>query len=220
MAIEERTLQRIKALLQQAAQLRQGNKFGLVLSEDHRQQCAGWIASAINIIQLLCLQPNSPYRALAEKVVARGIHMAAQDQVGTVSSILAALLTDAQQGLITSIADHARAETFDDFLDHAIAYAKQNRKNEAGAIAGVVFEDSLRRICRKHDIDDKDIPLDTLISNLTKRDILSTTKAKRARAAAHVRTKATHAQWDQFDIKDVQACIEFSREIVANKLDG
>ncbi|KAF0206102.1 MAG: hypothetical protein FD173_416 [Gallionellaceae bacterium] len=198
MAIEERTLQRIEALLQQATQLSRGNALGQVLSEEHRQQCAGWIASATNIIQLLCLQPTSPYRANAEKIVARGIHLCAQDQVGEVASIL----TDAKQGLITSIADHARAEIFDDFLDHAIAYSKQNRKSEAGVIAGVVFEDSLRRICRKHEIDDKDVSLDSLISELTKRGILSATKAKRARAAAHVRTKETHAQWDKFDIKN------------------
>lgn len=220
MAIEERTMQRIEALLQQAAHLRRGNEHGQVLSEDHRQQCAGWIASATNIIQLLCLQPTSPYRAHAERVVSRGIHLCAQDQVGEVASILTALLADAKQGLITSIADHARAETFDDFLDHAIAYSKQNRKSEAGVIAGVVFEDSLRRICRKHEIEDKDVSLDNLISELTKRDILSATKAKRARAAAHVRTKATHAQWDEFDIKDVQSCIEFSQEIIANELDS
>jgi hypothetical protein len=219
MAIEERTLQRIEALLQQASLLRHGNENGQVLSEDHRQQCAGWIASATNIIQLLCSQPTSPYRANAERVVARGIHLCAQDQVGEVASILAALLSDAKQGLITSIADHARAEIFDDFLDHAIAYSKQNRKSEAGVIAGVVFEDSLRRICRKHEIDEKDVSLDSLITELTKRDILSATKAKRARAAAHVRTKATHAQWDEFDIRDVQACIEFSQEIITNELD-
>lgn len=220
MGIENRTLQRIKHLLQQAAQLRQGDEHGQVLSEDHRQQCAGWIASATNIIQLLCLQPSSPYRAQAEKVVDRGINLCAQDQVGEIASILAALLTDAQHGLITSIADSARSETFDDFLDHAVEYAKQNKRNEAGVIAGVVFEDSLRRICRKHSIPDKDISLDSLISELTKRDILTATKAKRARAAAHVRTKATHARWDEFDIKDVDACIEFSREIIADQIDG
>jgi hypothetical protein len=139
---------------------------------------------------------------------------------GRSRSILAALLTDAQHGLISSIADSARAETFDDFLDHATEYAKQNRRNEAGVIAGVVFEDSLRRICRKHGIHDKDVPLDNLISQLTQRDILSATKAKRARAAAHVRTKATHAQWDEFDIQDVNSCIEFSREILTNQLYG
>lgn len=219
MAIEERTLQRIEALLQQATQLRQGNEHGQVLSEDHRQQCAGWIASATNIIQLLCLQETSPYRANVETIIAGGIHLGAQDQVGEVASILSALLSDAKQGLITSIADHARAEVFDDFLDHAIEYSKKNKKNEAGVIAGVVFEDSLRRICRKHGIVDKDILLDNLISELTKQNIFSAAKAKRARVAAHVRTKATHAQWDEFDINDVLACIGFLQELIVYELD-
>jgi hypothetical protein len=220
MTIEDRVLQRVTALLTEAEHLRCGNENGQVRSEKHRQQCAGWITSATNIVHLICLQPSSPYRARTEKIAARSGGFCAHNQVGEIASVLAALLTDAQQGLITSIADHARAEIFDDFLDHAIAYAKQKKKNESGVIAGVVFEDSIRRICRKHEIDDKDVSLDNLISELSKREVLSATKAKRARAAAHVRTKATHAQWDEFDIKDVDSCIEFSREIIANELDG
>ena len=50
MAIEERAQQRIEALLQQATHLRRGNEHGQVLFEDHRPQCAGWTASATNII--------------------------------------------------------------------------------------------------------------------------------------------------------------------------
>jgi hypothetical protein len=65
---------------------------------------------------------------------------------------------------------------------------------EAGVIAGVVFEDALRRICRKHRITEKDVNLDSLISALVKIGALTDMKAKRARVAAHVRTKATHAQ--------------------------
>jgi len=220
MTIEDRVLQRVTALLNEAEHLRHGDKNGQVHSEEHRQQCAGWITSATNIIQLICLQPSSPYRTRAEKIAAYSSGFHAHNQVGEVASVLTTLLTDAQQGLITSIADHARAETFDDFLDHAVAYSKQNKKNESGVIAGVVFEDSIRRICRKYEIDDKGVSLDSLITELTKREVLSATKAKRARASAHVRTKATHAQWDEFDIKDVDACIEFSREIIANELDG
>jgi len=219
-SIEERVEQRMAALLQQASQLRNGNEHGQVRSEIHRQECAGWIASAVNVIHLLCSQPSNPYRARSEAILAHGIHLCAHNQVGEIASLLSALQTDAREGLVSSIADHARAEAFDDFLDHAAAYVKQSQKNEAGAIAGVVFEDSLRRICRKHTVTEKDVPLDTLISELAKLDVLSATKAKRARAAAHVRTKATHAQWDEFDVKDVQSCIEFTRELIANELDG
>ena len=61
---------------------------------------------------------------------------------------------------------------------------------------------------------------DDLISALAKADIISQTKAKRARVGAHVRTKATHAQWDEFDLNDVKGAIDFCRELISEKLDA
>ena len=61
--------------------------------------------------------------------------------------------------------------------------------------------------------------LDNLISALSTQGQVSAVKAKRARVAAHVRTKATHAQWDEFEVEDVRATIEFTREFVAANLD-
>ncbi len=39
-----------------------------------------------------------------------------------------------------------RGETFDNFLDHAVAYRDCGGKDQAGVIAGVVFEDTMRKI--------------------------------------------------------------------------
>lgn len=125
---------------------------------------------------------------------------------------------DADAGLIVSVANQASAEVFDDFLEHAVSYLSQTKKNEAGVIVGVVFEDTLRRICRVHGIVEKDLKLDTLISELSSKGELTPIKAKRARAAAHVRTKATHAQWDEFELADLKATIEFTRELIEAKL--
>jgi hypothetical protein len=94
-----------------------------------------------------------------------------------------------------------------------------NVKNEAGVIAGVVFEDTIRRIARDENINDKDCKLDFLISSLTSINLLSQIKAKRARVAANVRTKATHAQWDEFDLDDVRVTIEFTEELISTHLD-
>lgn len=140
--------------------------------------------------------------------------------VAELGAVLRNLLWDADAGLLASVADQARAETFDDFLDHAEAYIAASRKNEAGVIAGVVFEDSLRRICRKLSIPEKDVKLDLLISELSSKGKLTAVKAKRARVAAHVRTKASHAQWHEFEISDVEATIALTRELIASSLDA
>ena len=221
MTIEGRILDRLNELLGQAGTLKQGNEHGQVRSEEHRQSCASWLASAINLIELMCKDPSAIYRTQAHRVIEGGVHLCANDQVGEIAGVLTALAKDAHAGLLASISDQARAETFDDFLDHASAYLDDGRKKEAGVIAGVVFEDSLRRISRRTlEIDDKGEKLDTLISKLAAKGELTAVKAKRARAAAHVRTKATHAQWDEFEAEDVQAAIEFTRELIESKLDG
>ena len=61
--------------------------------------------------------------------------------------------------------------------------------------------------------------IDELISALSSKGEMSAIKAKRARVAAHVRTKATHAQWDEFEFEDVRATIELTRELIVSKLD-
>ena len=129
------------------------------------------------------------------------------------------LVKDIQTGLLTSVANPARTGGLDDFLDHAKLYIKDGHKNQAGVIAGVVFEDTLRRVCRRHNISEKGTKLDDLISQLARFGVLSETKAKRARAAADVRTRATHAQWDEFDENDVKTTVEFNEELILEHVD-
>jgi hypothetical protein len=77
-------------------------------------------------------------------------------------------------------------------------YLKHGRKNEAAVIAGIVFEDTIRRVCRVFGVAEKGVALDTLISELAKQDppVLTTLKSKRARADAGLRTSAAHARWE------------------------
>jgi hypothetical protein len=119
------------------------------------------------------------------------------DCVGEIAAILQQLIADAKAGLLTSIGDTARAETFVEFLDHGRAYLREKRKMESVVIVGVVFEDTVRRICEKNGITQSGKKLDDLISELQKTGRLTPVQGKRARVGADVRTKATHAQWDQ-----------------------
>lgn len=220
MTIEDAVVARINELIAESQTLRQGAEHRQVRSQAQAQQCKGWIAAALNAVQLVIPGPDSGYRKIAEELASRNWGYAINEGVGELAHVLTNLLKDAQAGLISSVADRARAEVFDDFLDHAKSYLAEGHPDRAGVIAGVVFEDALRRVCRKHHIDERDVNLDQLISQLTAANVLSATKAKRARVAAHVRTKATHAQWEEFDTGDVRATIEFAEELILNNVEG
>ena len=49
--------------------------------------------------------------------------------------------------------------------------------------------------------------------------LLNQVDGKKARVAATVRTKATHAQWDEFDQSAVQDTIKFGRELIKKLLE-
>ena len=218
MPLEKSIRDRMFALWQESHALSVANPNGQTTDPVRRAQCEGWITAAHNAVLLVCPTLPSAYRQKADSIASREWGYMIQDGVAALSAVLINLLRDIDAGAIASIADTARAETFDDFLQHAAAYLQEGRKNEAGAIAGIVFEDALRRVCRKRSIPEKGVNLDLLITELTNNGVFTQAKAKRARAAAHVRTKASHAQWDEFDAGDVESTIEFTREVTSAHL--
>ena len=220
MSVDDSIKTRISQLLSQSGSLSASNEYGQVTSERQYQDCSAWLISAQNAIHLVCQSPNNSYRVKADSLATQAHGFVINNAVGEMAAILKLLLIDADAGLLSSVVDQAQAEVFDDFLDHADAYIADGRKNESGAIAGVVFEDSLRRICRKLHVIENGVKLDALISNLSASGELSAIKAKRARVAAHVRTKATHAQWNEFELEDVKATIAFTRELIESKFGG
>jgi len=219
MEIEDKVRKKFEELLNEGVQLKHRKGRSQVRSEVHRQYCIGWLASAQNIVHLVVTNPVNPYRATVDKVCSTDLGYDVPNSVGEVSVILRSLLQDIDSGLLASIEDQTRASVFDDFLDHAKEYAKDKRKKEAGVIAGVVFEDTLRGICRNTGIEEKDKKLDSLIDKLVKAGTLTQVKAKRAKVAAHVRTKATHAQWDEFELEDVNTTIDFTEELILKHLE-
>ena len=219
MPMEEDIRARLQQLLDESSRLSQGNENGQCTDPGQMQACSAWLTAAQNLVHLICTDSNVPYRTKADRVALGDHGYKIHEGVGELAAVLTALQNDADLGLLASVADRARAETFDDFLDHADVYLKDSRKNEAGVIAGVVFEDTVRRVCRKSTIEERGKRIDELISALSHKGEISGIKAKRARAAAHVRTKATHAQWDEFELEDIRATIEFTRELIESKLD-
>jgi hypothetical protein len=219
MTIEEAVSKRLQDLIDEAESLRRGDENGQANDEEQIQRCSGWLVSALNIVQILCPNESNAFRKRAERIAERSSGWAINNDVGEFAALLINLARDISAGLLTSIADRARAETFDEFLEHGRAYFGEQKKQEAGVICGVVFEDTVRRICRNYDIAEAGVNLDSLIGALTKIGVLTGTKAKRARVAADVRSKATHAQWDDYDIGDVSATIEITQELISVQLD-
>lgn len=218
MVLEENIRKKFDELIKSSALLRLGNSVGQILHAQHGHYCKAWLTSAHNLTHFVLGTQSNPYKTKIDALCSRDHGLIIPEAVGDVAAILESLLSDIEGGLISSIENQTKAIVFDDFLDHAKWYSKQQLPKQAGVISGVVFEDTLRTICRNHGINEKGNKLDSLISELSKIGVLDQLKAKRARVAAHVRTKATHAQWDEFSISDVRTVIEFTEQLIAENL--
>jgi hypothetical protein len=87
-------------------------------------------------------------------------------------------------------------------------------------LAAVVFEDTIRRICRDKNITDKGEDLEQLINALARRNVITPQQSKQAKLAAHVRAKATHALWDEYDLDGLAATIQLTRTFLREHLGG
>jgi hypothetical protein len=217
MSFDEKVIARIKSLIDTAFYISKGDIDGDLEDKKQKNECVAWLVSALNIAVQIC-PVDSPYLKHIKSVCEEEHGWLVHDAVGQVSSVLNSLLIDAEAGLISTVMNQAMALTFDNFLDHAEYYASAKKKKEAGVISGVVFEDTIRRICDMSQIKQKNVNLEDLINALMKIGVFNALKAKRAKASAHVRTKATHAQWDEFQIEDVNATIQFCRELIEQQL--
>lgn len=217
MSLDEKIKNRIQGLIEESFSLSKGDNDGELQSLKQKNDCVAWLVSSLNVVIQVC-SSDSPYLKHVNKVCEEEHGWLVHDAVGEVASVLRSLLLDAEAGLITTVINHAMAITFDGFIDHAEYYSSKNMKNESGIISGVVFEDSIRRICDNKSIPQKDVKLEDLINHLARVGTFNGVKAKRAKVAAHVRTKATHAQWDEFRIEDVNATIQFCRELIDQHL--
>ncbi len=177
-----------------------------------------WFAAAQHVVELVCPSANNAYRVTSRQIAAEADLMP-DPCVDEMISLMKRLLEEIDGGLLTTIENHTIAVTFDDFLDHGAEYLKRGQKDEAAVIAGIVFEDTVRRICRVLGVSEDGVALDALISELTKQNVLTALKAKRARAAAGLRTSAAHARWGEIQLSDVKPVIEFTRELMGAHLE-
>jgi hypothetical protein len=181
--------------------------------------CEGWITEAVNVIEVAVPVESNSYRRRVRELENHSRYMVA-NKVAAIAACLQAFLFDLDAGLIADFGNKVRAETFDDFLDHADKYREEGQKQAAGVLAAVVFEDTIRRICRNKNIADKDKNLEQLINALASKTVITGQQSKQAKVAAHVRTKATHALWDEYDFDGVADTIQLTRTLLREHLGG
>jgi len=221
MSIEADFSKRIDALLQRGQALLANRpirgEYGPAYWVDDRSipNVQAWMTSTSNLISITTLEGSYFRNELLRITTNEQLNGGAPwVLVQKMQGLLSALKEEASHGLIRRLEDVVIATAFDDFLDHASAFHKGNKAREAGVLAAIVLEDSIKRIASKNNISIAGQSLEQLIDELVKASVFTPVKAKRVKAYAGVRNPALHAEWDQFDIRDAGELISGTRELI------
>lgn len=178
-----------------------------------------WLSSAVNLVQMI--SPKQSYHfnecnnIMQHEHLSQGIPIIVYQRM---YGLLASANEEWKRGILKDIQYIVAAETFDDFLDHASDYHKSNKKVESSILASSVLEDTIKKIALKNNILSKGISLEPLIESIINADIFTSVKGKRVKAYSGIRNKALHAEWDEFDIRDIGEMIKGIRELIENYL--
>jgi hypothetical protein len=196
-----------------------GGDLGYFVSGRVISECQSWIASCGNIIENTAPAGSAiatecgmllKGSLLREAITAPGIQR--------LYGLLEATKREWDSGLLARIEYVVVAATLDDFLDYAAEYHRGNMKNEAAVLASAVLENTVKRLSIKSELDTRGKSLEECVDLLVKAGALTLVKAKRVKSYAGVRNHALHAEWDEFDIRDVGQMIEGVRELVETHL--
>ena len=178
-----------------------------------RPASVSWLFSVINLLEVVLPQGSRHLRE-AKRLLPRADDTIFPDRIANILGILKSAQAEWSRGLLLDLEFRFVGPAFEEFLRHATEYLADKRKMEAAVLASAVLEDTVKKIVRKFDIDPSDKELDALIGALSAKGALSKVKAQRLRAAAAVRNKAFHADWNSFDERDVKQMIDTVQELV------
>ncbi|WP_227870579.1 hypothetical protein [Orrella marina] len=103
------------------------------------------------------------------------------------------------------------ASTFDDFLIHANDFHRVGKKTESSVLCSAVFEDAVRKLAEKVSVPQAGKSLGSVLDDLAEQGATTPVKSRRWKGYTAVRNKALHAQWDEFDLRDIEEMLTGTR---------
>jgi hypothetical protein len=131
-----------------------------------------------------------------------------------------AIKHDLDNGLLVHFKALVQADVFADFLEMGEYLLQEGYKDAAAVIIGSVLEDGLRKIAEANGIpltqtSGKPMTIDPLNVELAKQEVYSKLVQKQITSWAHIRNKAAHGEFGEYNKEQVQMMLLFVQSFSA-----
>ncbi len=172
------------------------------------------ITEAMNLIKKTCGDTSDHYVRL-RNITDKDYHPNRADQY---KGIIEAAYNDYKDGF-ANLDSFVRAEIFEDFLSMAEYLIEQGYYVPAASLAGGVLEDSLRKLCDKHNIIyPAKTKIGSLNTDLAKARAYNALVSKQIIANADIRNNADHGKVKEFTEQNVKDMVEWIRRFIIDYL--
>jgi hypothetical protein len=173
---------------------------------------------ALNLVRRSCGESSDHYRELRR--------LSDTKETSTNSfyfihcfGVVEAARRDFEGGVLFDMRALIAAELLGDFIEQADVLLAAGYYVPAASLAGAVLEDTLRRLCGKHNIPLPDTTkIDRLNADLARASAYDKLVQKRITALADVRNNADHGHFDKFTRADVEDMLKWVRRFAADYL--
>lgn len=159
-------------------------------------------------------QHFSNYNAAISTENFYNIHSNWYGHISQVQGIALTVKHDIENDLLGSIKGLLQADLFADFLEIGEHLLKEGYKDAAAVTIGAVLEDGLRKLCDKSGIattkpNGSPMTIEPLNAELVKQNIYSKLVQKQVTSWAHIRNKAAHGEYDEYNKEQVEMMLLF-----------
>jgi hypothetical protein len=174
--------------------------------------------AALNLVRRSCGENSDHYGQLKRLSEAKESATNAYYTMHCLGVVQAAQ-RDFEAGLLFDVRALIAAELLGDFIEQAETLLTASYHVPAASLAGAVLEDTLRKLCEKHDVPlPENTKIDRLNGELARAQVYDKLVQKRITAIADIRNNADHGHFDKFRKEDVEDMIKWIRSFAADHL--
>jgi len=187
---------------------------------------SSWVTRLGQIIRRLYSVESQQFASYSDALKTKNfyyIHSNWNAHISQLYGIILSIQHDFSKGLLFNIRTLIQADIFADFLEMGEYLLNEGYKDAAAVIIGAVLEDSLRKLCIKNGIEilsrnGKPLTIDPLNAALAKADIYNKLVQKQITTWAHIRNKAAHGEYSEYDQGQVEMMLLFVQSFTADYL--
>ncbi len=180
-------------------------------------EVSSWVTRLGQIIRKLYGEKSQHFENYNRAISIDGfytIHSNWYGHISQVQGIALAVKHDIENDLLVTIKGLLQAEIFADFLEIGEHLLNEGYKDAAAVTIGAVLEDGLRKLCDKNGLqtikpNGSPMTIEPLNAELAKNNVYSKLVQKQITSWAHIRNKAAHGEYDEYDKAQVEMMLLF-----------